>query len=92
MVSLANNPISLQASSQGSTVRETTRALEAADIKWLGLNAKQHQIVVVQGQRIGFLAFCGVHGQCIHSSNMPFAPLKYSARGATNAVNQLREV
>ena len=70
----------------------TLHALEAADIRWLGLNAKKHEIIVMRGQKVGFLAFCGVHGQCIESSSFPFAPLKYSSLVATNAVDELKEV
>lgn len=89
LVSLANDHIR-QDGDQGTTA--TLRALEAANIRWLGLNGKQHEIIVMKGQKIGFLAFCGVHGQCIEPSSMPFAPLKYSPKVASLAVSELKEV
>ena len=90
LVSLANEPLSQLAKSD--KVRLTTRALEAAEIKWLGLNAKKHHIMTVKGQRIGCLAFCAVHGMCTDSSQLPFGPVKYSTKMATTVVNELKAV
>ena len=70
----------------------TIHVLEAADIRWLGLNSKQHEIVMAGGKKFGFLAFCGVHRECIESPSFPFAPLKYNPKVATGAVSELKEV
>ena len=67
-------------------------ALEAADIRWLGLNSKQHEIVMAGGKKFGFLAFCGVYRECVESPSFPFAPLKYNPKVATGAVSELKEV
>lgn len=70
----------------------TIHVLEAADIRWLGLNCKQHEIVMAGRKKFGFLAFCGVHRECIESPSFPFAPLKYNPKVATGAVSELKEV
>lgn len=90
LVTLANHPISLHVSSH--LVQDTVHALEAANIQWLGLNAKKHHIAIVGGQRVGFLAMCAGYGQCVDSSNIPFAPVKYSHKSITSAVSDLKEV
>ena len=56
------------------------------------MNAKHHEIVIAQGEKVGFLAFCGVHGECLQSSSIPFAPLKFSTKSAKKAVSELNEV
>lgn len=89
LVSLANSHIHLNGDKGTAS---TIHALEVADIRWLGLNSKQHEIVMTGGQKVGFLAFCGVYGECIESSSFPFAPLRYSAVTATGAVGELKEV
>ena len=91
IVSLASEPIS-QLAVETENVRHTTRALEAAGIKWFGLNAKKHLILTVNRQRIGCLAFCAVHGMCTESSRLPFGPVKYSNKVATTIVNELKSV
>lgn len=90
IVSLASDPISQQAKTE--KVRQTTRALEAAEMKWFGLNVKKHHIMTVRGQRVGFLAFCTVHGMCVDSAQLPFGPVKYNSRMATSVINELKVV
>ncbi len=68
------------------------RTLEASGFHWLGLNAKGHHIAVVGGQRVGFIAMCAGHGQCIQSSAAPFAPIKYTSKVATFMVNNVKDV
>ena len=93
LVSLASAPMSqLAVETDSNIIRHTTRALEAAELKWFGLNAKKHQILTINRQRIGCLAFCAVHGECTDSSRLPFGPVKYSTKVATATVNELRAV
>ena len=62
-------------------------------MRWVGLSGKQHDIVSVNGVRVGILAFCGVYGQCKDATGgAPFVPLKYTPKVATGAVNELNEV
>ena len=91
LVTLASDPISQLAMKTGR-VRQTTRTLETAQLKWFGLNAKKHHVVTVNQQRIGFLAFCAVHGACIESSQLPFGPVKYTPKVATTIVKELKLV
>ena len=86
LMSLANTYT--HSNGMGSTIH----VLEAADIRWLGLNSKQHEIVMAGGKKFGFLAFCGVHRECIESPSFPFAPLKYNPKVATGAISELKEV
>ncbi len=89
LVSLANVPLH----EAGDPARQSTlRALEAAGIRWLGVRVKHHEVVVIQGEKVGFLAFCAVYGRCVESSGLPYAPLKYTPKAATSAVSRLREV
>ena len=67
-------------------------ALEAADVRWLGFNAKHYIIAVIGGVKVGFLAFCGIYGQCEGTSGLPFAPVKYTSTSARSAVGKLRQV
>ena len=89
-VSLASEPVSQLAIED--KVRSTVHALEAAEMKWFGLNAKKHQIVTVNRHRIGCLAFCAVHNMCTASSQLPFGPVKYSSKLATTVINELKSV
>ena len=91
LVSLASDPIS-QLAMKIDRVRQTTRTLEVAQLKWFGLNAKKHHILTVNQQRIGCLAFCAVHGMCTESSQLPFGPVKYSPKVATTIVKELKFV
>ncbi len=68
------------------------QALEAAGIRWLGVRVKHYETVMIRGEKVGFLAFCAVYGQCVESSGLPYAPLKYSTKAASSAVKKLREV
>jgi hypothetical protein len=92
LVSLASEPISQQAKLNTESVRQTTRALEAAELKWFGLNAKKHHVMTVNGQRVGFVAFCTVHGMCVESAQLPFGPVKYNSKLATSVINELKVV
>ena len=89
LVSLASDHIRQH---QDEGVVNIIRTLEAADVRWMGLNAKHHEIIVMRGRKVGFLAFCGVQGLCVESSSIPFAPLRYTSKGATTAVEELKEV
>ena len=89
LVSLASDHIRQH---QDEGVVKIMRTLEAADIRWMGLNAKHHEVMIVRGQKVGFLAFCGVQGMCVESSSIPFAPLKYTTKVATTAVEELKKV
>lgn len=68
--------------------------LESAGMRWVGLSGKPHDIVSVDGVRVGLLAFCGVYGHCKDTSSggAPFVPLKYTSKVATGAVTELKEV
>lgn len=92
LVSLASEPISQEAKLNTESIRQTTRALEAAELKWFGLNAKKHHVMTVNGQRIGFVAFCTVHGICVESAQLPFGPVKYNSKLATSVINELKVV
>ena len=91
-MSLASEPISQQAAANTESVRQTARALEAAELTWFGLNAKKHHIMTVNGQRVGFVAFCAVHGLCVESAQLPFGPVKYNSKLATLIINELKVV
>ena len=73
-------------------VPSVIHSLESIDIKWLGLNAKQYEIITTNEMKIGILAFCGVHGHCTESGSMPFAPVRYSVKTAREAVTKLKQV
>lgn len=92
LVSLASEPISQQAAANTESVRQTARALEAAELTWFGLNAKKHHVMTVNGQRVGFVAFCAVHGLCVESAQLPFGPVKYHSKLATLIINELKVV
>ena len=70
----------------------TTLALKEAAINWLGVTFKQSDIAVVNGVKIGLVAFCAVRGKCVESDQIPLAPIKYTSRSAADAVNELRMV
>lgn len=70
----------------------TIHSLEATGIKWIGLNAKHHEIIQVKNMKIGILGFCGVHGHCIESNSIPFAPVKYFVKSARESVTELKQV
>lgn len=65
---------------------------EDAGIRWVGLNAKSHEILRFKGVKIGFLAFCGLFGACMETTSQPFAPTRYSTKAATAAVQELQQV
>ena len=73
-------------------LRATTQQLEAAGIRWLGVTSKEENIVMLGGLRVGFLAYCAVHGECVDSTGLPFAPVRYSSKLASSAVGKLRAV
>lgn len=73
-------------------VQPMVHTLEASGFRWLGLNAKGHHIAVVGNQRVGFIAMCAGHGQCVQASATPFAPIKYTSKLATSMVNSIRDV
>ena len=90
LLSLANQNILEQ---ESSWVVSLVHQLEAAGMRWVGLSGKPHDIVDVNGVRVGLLAFCGVYGQCKDASGgAPFVPVKYTAKVATAAVTELKEV
>ena len=89
VMSLANQHI-LDAGER--IVPTVIHSLESIDIKWLGLNAKQYEIITTNEMKIGILAFCGVHGHCTESGSMPFAPVRYSVKTAREAVTKLKQV
>lgn len=89
LVSLANVPIH----QAGDKARQITlQALESVGIRWLGVRVKQQEIVMIQGEKVGFLAFCAVHRHCVESSGLRYTPHKYTAKAATSAVGRLRGV
>lgn len=90
-MSLANHYL-YEGGDSSSSSETIVHLLETAGIRWLGLNVKHHEIVVMGGEKVGFLAFCGVYGKCLGSSNLPFAPLKYTVATARKAVEDLRQV
>lgn len=79
-------------SSGDEGVKLTTSSLEAAGIHWIGLTFKESDLITLRGVRIGFLAFCAVYGECMESSYVPFAPIKYNSRVAASAVSSLKSV
>ena len=92
LVSLVSEPISQEAKLNTESIRQTTRALEAAELKWFGLNAKKYHAMTVNGQRIGLVSFCTVHGMCVESAQLPFGPVKYNSKLATSVINELKVV
>ena len=70
----------------------TVRAMEGAGIEWLGTHAKRSHILRMGKERVGVLAFCGVHKECGSGSILHFSPVKYSAKAAKSAVNELKQV
>ena len=92
-MSLANTAFTPQ--TNDDVVSVTARALEGAEIDWLGVHAKKHHMITVGGgrrQRVGVLAFCGVHRECVEGTTLPFSPVKYSAKVAKSAVTELKDV
>ena len=89
MVSLANHH-TLEV--KETITSATIHSLEAAGIKWIGLNAKKHEIIQVKNMKIGIIGFCGVHGHCIESNSIPFAPVKYFVKSARESVTELKQV
>lgn len=74
-------------------VETTTHYLEEAGIHWVGLSFKKYDVIVLNGVRIGFLAFCAVYKECMESDSAhPFAPIKYTAKVAAKAVKALKAV
>ncbi len=90
LLSIANPQVSSLVTTQ--LVQPMVHTMEASGIHWLGLNAKCHHIAVVGGQRVGFIAMCAGHGQCLQSSQTPFAPVKYTSKVATSVVNNIKGV
>lgn len=89
LLSLANQNVLEQ---ESSWVVSMVHRLESAGMRWVGLSGKQHDIVNVNGVRVGILGFCGVYGQCKDApGGAPFVPLKYTPKVATGAVNELNE-
>ncbi|XP_064403038.1 uncharacterized protein LOC135348681 isoform X2 [Halichondria panicea] len=88
LLSIANPQVSSLVTTQ--LVQPMVHTMEASGIHWLGLNAKCHHIAVVGGQRVGFIAMCAGHGQCLQSSQTPFAPVKYTSKVATSVVNNIK--
>ena len=83
-------------SDEEGAVKTTTQYLEEAGIHWVGLALKKDEVVVLNGIRVGFLAFCAVYKACTESSDgknkHPFTPIKYTAKAAAKAVTALRVV
>lgn len=74
-------------------LKKTTYSLEVAGIHWIGLTFKESDVMTLRGGvRVGFLAFCAVYGECMESSYVPFAPIKYNSKAAANAVSSLKSV
>lgn len=73
-------------------VKATTQCLEEVGIHWGGITFKENNILVLNGLRVGFLAFCAVHGECVESAGLPYTPIKYSSKTAAGAVSRLKEV
>lgn len=91
VLSLANTELALQTSD--AEIMYTMRALEGAGIGWLGTHAKKSHILAMKKERVGVLAFCGVHKECGSGNSLsPFSPVKYSAKAAKSAVKELKEV
>lgn len=88
VLSLANQHIMAHGR---STVAETVQMCDSANIHWIGLNAKSHEIINFKGLKIGFLAFCGLFSTCM-DSNLPLEPVRYTTKGATIAVQELQQV
>lgn len=65
---------------------------EDANIRWVGLNAKTHEVLKINGVKIGLLAFCGLYAACMEATSQPFTPTKYSTKAATVAVQELQQV
>ena len=72
--------------------KTTTQYLEEAGIHWVGLSLRMYDVMVLKGLRIGFLAFCAVYKECMESSSLPFAPVKYSSKMAAKAIQSLKTV
>ena len=73
-------------------VKATTQCLDEAGIQWSGITFKENNILVLNGLRVGFLAFCAVYGECIESGGLPYTPIKYSSKTAAGAVGRLKAV
>ena len=69
-----------------------THALDSIDIRWVGLNAKKHEILTVRNIKVGFLAFCSINTKCIEYGFTPFAPLRYSNKIAQERLEELKKV
>lgn len=78
--------------SQSGSLQLNLHHLEKAEISWIGLNAKQHDILNIGGIRIGLVAFCGVHGHCLGPSESPFSPTKYFVKSAKESIAKLQQV
>ena len=89
LLSLANQHIQAEGKAAAGN---TARICEAADIRWIGLNAKSHEILKFNGVKIGFLAFCGLFGACMETASLPFTPARYTTKAATAAVQELQQV
>lgn len=79
-------------SSGDDGLKMTTHFLEIAGIHWIGLTFKESDVMTLGGVRVGFLAFCAVYGECMESSYVPFAPIKYNSKVAANTVSSLKSV
>lgn len=90
VVSLANTELAQQASDEEVVV--TVRALESSGMDWLGTYTKKGHILLLKRERVGLLAFCGVHKECGDGNIfLPFSPVKYSTKAAKSAVKELKE-
>ena len=90
LLSLANQHI--QGDGRSATASEAASACDDTNIRWVGLNAKSHEIVKINGVKLGILAFCGLYAACMETTSQPFTPTKYTTKAATSAVQELQEV
>ena len=72
------------------------RAMEIAQIHWVGvgqgMNVVNERVVALNGQKVGFLAFCGIHDQCAETRERPLVPTRYELKLAAGAIEKLRSV
>ncbi|KAL5463631.1 hypothetical protein EMCRGX_G032546 [Ephydatia muelleri] len=70
------------------------KALEIAQIHWAGvgqgMNVVNERVVALNGQKVGFLAFCGIHGQCAETRERPLVPTRYESKLAAGAIEKLK--
>lgn len=72
------------------------KALDASQIQWVGLSqgttTVNERVVTLNGQKVGFLAFCGIHGKCAEKRERPLVPTRYDSRLAAWAIGKLRSL